>query len=227
MTVTESPKKVAIYARVSTRNHGQDVGLQVDELRRVAAARGWRIVGEYLDEGVSGTKETRPALDRLMTDVRAGKVGVVAVWRFDRFARSPQHLLAALDEFRRLDVDFISIRESVDTSSSIGKLIYTFLAGLAAFERELICERVQAGVDRARLQGKRLGRPRHEMDLRPALALLREGRGVKQVAAIMGVPRGTLRRRLIETGQLPGLGGVPDGDHNPGADGDVGSAAVR
>ncbi len=101
-------KRVAIYGRVSTVGKGQDVGMQLDELRQVVGQRDWQVAGEYIDDGVSGTKDSRPALDRMMTDVRRGRVDVVLVWRFDRFARSTSHLLTALDEFRRRGVDFIS-----------------------------------------------------------------------------------------------------------------------
>ncbi len=118
MTTTASKNtRVALYARVSTSNHGQDVGLQLDELRAVAAQRGWQIAGEYVDEGVSGSKDSRPALDQMMVAARTGKIDLVAVWRFDRFARSTQHLLAALEEFRVLGVQFISLRENIETGS--------------------------------------------------------------------------------------------------------------
>jgi DNA invertase Pin-like site-specific DNA recombinase len=189
---------VAIYARVSTSNHGQDVGLQLDELRQVARQRRWVIQGEYVDDGVSGSKDSRPALDQMMTAARSGKIDLVAVWRFDRFARSTQHLLVALDEFRQLGVDFVSVREAVDTSTATGKMVFTFLAAVAEFEKALIMERVKAGVARAQAAGKHCGRPRRELDLRAAHALLSQGQSERLVAEMLGVPRGTLRRRLAE-----------------------------
>lgn len=199
------PIRAALYARVSTTGHGQDVGLQLDELRQVAAQRGWTAT-DYVDEGVSGSKDRRPALDRMMADARAGKLDVVAVWRFDRFARNTAHLLAAMDEFRALGVSFVSLREQIDTSTPMGKAMFTIVSAISELERDLIRERVVAGVQRAKASGKHCGRPKVAMDLRPALALIREGRGLKDVAAILKVSRATLRRRLQETGEWP----VPD-----------------
>lgn len=195
-TTTTTRPRVALYARVSTTNHGQDVGLQLDELRNVAQAKGWQVVGEFIDEGISGGKQSRPALDKMMAAVRDRQVDVVAVWRFDRFARSTQHLLAALDEFRTLGVDFISIRESVDTSTPTGKMVFTFLAAVAEFEKAIIQERVKAGVARARAQGKRCGRPPRDIDLDLARMLREQGHGVRRIAKMMQVPKSTLVRHL-------------------------------
>lgn len=198
--VTTAPgKRVALYARISTTGHGQDVGLQLDELRRVCTMRGWIVVDEFVDQGVSGGREQRPALDRLMACARAGKCDIVAAWRFDRFARSTQHLLRALEEFRLLGVEFVSIREAIDTSTAVGKMIFTFLSAVSEFERALIRERVQAGVDRAKANGKHCGRPRRELDLRAARLLLDQGHSVRAVADMLGLPRGTVIRRLAET----------------------------
>lgn len=196
------PIRAALYARVSTSGHGQDVGLQLDELRQVAAQRGWTVT-EFVDEGVSGSKDRRPALDRVMADARAGKLDVVAVWRFDRFARDTRHLLTAMEEFRALGVAFVSLREQIDTSTPMGKAMFTIISAIGELERDLIRERVVAGVHRAKANGKHCGRPKVAMDLRPAIALLREGRGLKDVAAILKVSRATLRRRLQEEGAWP------------------------
>ncbi len=193
-----SKKRVAIYARVSTVGKGQDVGMQLDELHQVVRQRSWQVVGEYIDDGVSGTKDTRPALDRLMTDVRRGRVDLVLVWRFDRFARSTSHLLSGLDEFRRHGVDFISLREQVDTSTAMGRAVFTIVAAIAELEREIIVERVKAGVARAQARGKHCGRPRRELDLRAARLLLAQGIGIRQVAAMLGLPRTSLTRQLRE-----------------------------
>jgi DNA invertase Pin-like site-specific DNA recombinase len=194
--------RAALYARVSTTGHGQDVGLQLDELRQVAAQRRWQVV-EYVDEGVSGSQDSRPALDRMMADARRGKLDVVAVWRFDRFARDTRNLLVTLEEFRQLGVEFISLREQVDTSTPMGKAMFTIISAISELERDLIRERVVAGVRRAQAAGKHCGRPRVEMDLRPATALLKEGRSLKETARILGVSRNTLRRRLREVGTWP------------------------
>ena len=196
------PIRAGLYARVSTVGHGQDVGLQLDELRQVAAQRGWAAT-DYADEGVSGSKDSRPALDRMMADARAGKLDVVAVWRFDRFARDTRHLLTAMEEFRALGVAFVSLREQIDTSTPMGKAMFTIISAISELERDLIRERVVAGVQRAKASGKHCGRPKVAMDLRPALALLGQGRSLKEVSAILKVSRATLRRRLAEEGAWP------------------------
>ncbi len=201
-TTVPTARRAALYARVSTTNHGQDIGLQMEELRQVAAQRGW-VVSEYSDIGVSGSVDRRPGLDRLMADARAGRLDVVAVWRFDRFARNTRHLLVSMEEFKAVGVDFVSLREQVDTSTPLGRAMFTILSAISELERDIIRERVLAGVRRAQASGKHCGRPRKDLDLRPALALLNEGRGLKDVARILKVPRATLRRRLDEAGRWP------------------------
>ena len=196
--------RAALYARVSTVGHGQDVGLQLDELRHVAAQRGWDVVGIYEDAGVSGTRISRPGLDRMLADAQAGKLDIVAVWKLDRLGRSLQHVLATLDQLTAQGVAFVSLRDhGLDSTTPAGRLFTAMIAAFAAFERDLIQERVVAGVRRAQAAGKHCGRPKKELDLRPALALLREGRGLKDVARILKVPRATLRRRLEEAGEWP------------------------
>ena len=145
-----------------------------------------------------------------MADARAGRLDLVAVWRFDRFARNTAHLLAAMDEFRALGVHFVSLREQVDTSTPMGKAMFTIISAIGELERDLIRERVVAGVRRAQAAGKHCGRPRVDLDLRPALALLREGRSFKEVSVILKLSRATLRRRLRETGAWPPPGGEQD-----------------
>src|ERR1700674_1887728 len=156
--------KVAIYARVSTANNGQDPTMQTRELRGYAERRGWTIASEYVDLGISGTKEKRPELDRLMTDAHRRKFDVVAVWKFDRFARSVSHLLRALETFKALGIDFVSYSEQMDTSTPTGKMVFTVLGAVAELERSLIVERVKAGLRNAKAKGKRLGRPRVAVD---------------------------------------------------------------
>lgn len=206
MSPTEKPIRVALYARVSTTGKGQDVTLQLDELRAVAAQRGWVIAAEYVDDGVSGTKASRPALDRMIADAAKGKFDLVAVWKLDRLGRSLQNLLAVLDDLRRADVGFVSLRDAgIDTTTAGGRLMLAMVGAFAEFERALIVERVKAGVAKAQANGKHCGRPRNELDLRPALAMMREGRGLKQVAAILRIPKTTLRRRLADAGEWPRL----------------------
>lgn len=195
-TNATKPTRAAIYCRVSTTGHGQDVGLQLDELRAVAKQRGWTIAGEFLDEGISGSKSSRPALDKLMSAARAHEIDAVLVWRFDRFARSTGRLLQALEEFRILKVDFISVREQIDTSTPMGKAMFTIVAVIAELERGIIEERVRAGTARAKSQGKHCGRPRRDVDLDLAKMFLDQGHGVRRVAGMMGIPKSTLIRHL-------------------------------
>jgi len=149
-------KKVALYYRVSTAD--QSITLQQTDLRRYAEARGCEVYKEYSDEGVSGSKEKRPALNRLMDDARKRRFDAVAVWRFDRFARSTQHLVKALEEFKHLSIDFVSFNGSLDTGSPAGKLMFTVIAAMAAFERDILIERVTAGVRQAIAKRKSWGR---------------------------------------------------------------------
>ena len=187
-------KLAALYCRVSTAD--QNARLQLNELRLLAAQRGWKVFREYVDEGVSGAKQSRPQLDALMSDARKGKFSIVAVWRFDRFARSTTHLLAALEEFRSLGVDFLSAHEAIDTGTPLGKMVFVIVAAVAELERSLIQERVRAGVARARSEGKRFGRPRKGFDYRRAQELKAAGRSVRQIAATLGVSRSTAQRFL-------------------------------
>ena len=156
--------RVAIYARVSTVGNGQDPMVQIRELREYCERRGWHVVAEYVDLGISGAKDRRPQLDRLMADARRRKFDVVAVWRFDRFARSVRHLLRALDEFQALRIEFVSLGEAIDTLTPSGRMTFTVLGAVAELERSLIAERVRAGLRNARARGVRLGRPKAVAD---------------------------------------------------------------
>jgi DNA invertase Pin-like site-specific DNA recombinase len=149
------PKRVALYARVSTLNHGQDPEVQLIELRSYCERRGFEIAGEYIDKGVSGSRERRPALDKLMTDCRKRLVDGVVVYRYDRFARSLRQLVNALEDFRALNIDFISIHEGVDTSTPNGRLVFGIFASVAEFERELTRDRVRSGLAAAKAKGTR------------------------------------------------------------------------
>jgi DNA invertase Pin-like site-specific DNA recombinase len=172
-SLSHGSTRVAIYARVSTTNHGQDVTLQTRELEQFAQARGWHVVGSYVDAGVSGSKDSRPELNRLMADAHKRRFDVVCVWRFDRFARSVSHLLRALETFKALGIDFVSFSEQMDTSTPAGKMVFTVLGAVAELERSLIVERVKAGMRNARAKGKRIGRPPRtqlSVDMRTAIA---------------------------------------------------------
>jgi DNA invertase Pin-like site-specific DNA recombinase len=150
--------KIAIYARVSTKN-GQDPEMQLAELREYIRNRKWKIAGEYVDNGVSGAADSRPELNRLMADANRRRFDVVVVWKFDRFARSVSHLLRALETFRALGIEFVSLSENIDTSTPTGKMVFTVLASVSELERSLIGERVRAGLRNAKARGTRLGRP--------------------------------------------------------------------
>ena len=156
-------ERVALYARVSTLA-GQSPEMQLVELREYAGRRGWSVVGEYIDDGVSGTKESRPALNRLMADAKQRRFDVIAVWKIDRFGRSLRHLVNSLAELESLGVSFVSLRDSLDLSSPAGRLMAQLLGAIAEFERSLITERVRAGIRNARNKGRTLGRPRLEVD---------------------------------------------------------------
>ena len=188
-------KRVALYARVSTKNHGQDPETQLFALREYAQARGLEVFHEYVDVGISGSKEKRPALDRLMTDARRRRFNAVLVARFDRFARSTSHLVLALEEFQALGVDFISLSESIDTSTAMGKMVYTVIASVAELERSLIRERVVMGIKRARAQGTRLGRPPgSKANVKRIQKLRSQGLSIRQIATEMEVSKSTVCR---------------------------------
>src|SRR5256885_12393892 len=184
--------RVAVYARVSTLNHGQDVGLQTRELRQFAEARGWTVAGEYIDSGISGTKDSRPELNRLMADAHRRRFEVVCVWKFDRFARSVSHLLRALETFSSLGIAFVSLSEQIDTTTPTGRMIFTVLGAVAELERSLIAERVRAGLRNARAKGKRLGRPRVIVDAAKIATLRAAGVSWPKIAAELGVAVGTV-----------------------------------
>jgi DNA invertase Pin-like site-specific DNA recombinase len=185
-------QRAALYCRVSTDSQSTDN--QLLDLRRYAADRGWTIQAEHVDHGVSGTKESRPALDRLMEAARKRQIDVVLVWRFDRFARSVKHLVLALDELRRLGIAFVSYSENIDTSSPLGQAIFTIIAAMAELERNIIVERVHAGLKRARSQGKTLGRPRAIVDPTQVTTLRQQGLSLSEIAARLGTSKATICR---------------------------------
>lgn len=187
--------RTALYARISTSNNGQSPEMQLRELREYCERRGWTVAGEYVDLWISGTKEKRPELDRLMAEAHRRRFDAVIVWKFDRFARSVSHLLRALETFQALGVHFVSLSESLDTSTPSGKMVFTVLGAVAELERSLIVERVKAGLRNARAKGKRLGRPMRVVDVRRVAALRAQGLGWKKIATDMGVGVGTLIRR--------------------------------
>jgi DNA invertase Pin-like site-specific DNA recombinase len=186
--------RIGIYARVSTKD--QSCELQVRDLRAYCTARRFQLVREYVDVGQSGAKDSRPELNILMDDARKRQFDAIVVWRFDRFARSTKHLLLALEEFRSLGIQFISYQENIDTSSALGQALFTIVSAVAQLERDLIRERVSAGIRNARANGKRLGRPRVKANLEEILQLRAEGHSLRKIAAKLGIGDGTVRDRL-------------------------------
>ena len=192
-------KRVAVYARVSTLNHGQDPEVQLHELRAYCERRGFEIIGEYVDKGVSGSREQRPALDKLMVVCRKRLVDAVVVYRYDRFARSLRQLVNALEEFNSLGIDFVSLHEGVDTSSPNGRLFFGIFASIAQFERELISDRVRSGLAAAKAKGKRVGRPRVFVDVRRIASLRCEGRSWAEITRATAISKGTAQRALASS----------------------------
>jgi len=186
--------RVAIYARVSTKD--QNCELQLRDLRAFSAARNFIIIREFVDVGESGAKDSRPQLNDLMSEARKRRLDAVLVWRFDRFARSTKHLLLALEEFRSIGVQFISYQENIDTSTPLGQALFTIVAAVAQLERDLIRERVAAGLRVARQNGKRLGRPRVTVSVDEILRLRAAGQSSRKIAAALGIGEGTVRDRL-------------------------------
>jgi DNA invertase Pin-like site-specific DNA recombinase len=186
--------RVAIYARVSTANGGQDPTMQTRELKEYIQRRGWQPAGEYVDTGISGSKEKRPELDRLMADAHRRRFDCVVVWKFDRFARSVSHLLRALETFKAQGIEFVSFSEQMDTSTPAGKMVFTVLGAVAELERSLIVERVKAGLRNARAKGKRIGRPHVFVDARRIALLRANGASWPAIAKQLGVGVGTAYR---------------------------------
>lgn len=187
------PIKAALYARVSTGD--QDCENQLLALRAFAAARSWAPT-EFVDSGVSGAKEKRPALDAMLAVVRSRKVDVVACVKLDRLARSVHHLVAMVREFEALGVDLVVLDQAIDTTTPSGRLLFHVLASISEFERDLIRDRVLAGLRRAKAQGVRVGRPRTPVDTARALTLRGEGRSLRAIASCLGVSAMAVSRAL-------------------------------
>ena len=190
-------KRIAIYARVSTTDQSTDS--QLLDLRRYTRERGWQIFNEYCDNGISGTKDSRPALNEMMNDAKKRRFDVVLVWRFDRFARSTKHLILALEEFRNLGIDFVSYQENIDTSSPLGSAIFTIISAVAQLERDIIAERVKAGLRRAKENGKKLGRPIAEVSKGEIYRLHSHGLSLRQIATQLDISKSTVARYLTQT----------------------------
>lgn len=185
-------KRAALYMRVSTLD--QSPQAQVYDLRQLAAQRGINVTEEYVDHGISGTRARRPALDQMMADARRGRFDVVMVWACDRLARSVRHFLEVLDELGRLNVEFVSFREQLDTGGPLGRAVVVIISAIAELERSLIVERVRAGMRRARLEGRRIGRAPLDIDRAAVVRERQRGQSLTQVAKTFGIGRATVSR---------------------------------
>ena len=173
-------KATALYARVSTSDGRQDAEVQMTALRKYCQGKGLEDAVEYIDE-VSGSTEDRPDFKRMLNDCRAGKISRVVVFRFDRFSRSVKTMVDGLDEFRRLDIGFISLSENIDTGTPIGQAMYVIISAFSAMEKEILKQRVMAGIQKARDANVQLGRPRKGFDMGKALKLHQDGIGLRRM----------------------------------------------
>ncbi len=203
MAVSEATR-VAVYLRVSTLD--QDPESQGREVRAFAAGRGWDLVETYQDVGISGAKARRPALDRLLKDAWHGRFQAVVVWDLSRMARSTLNALQLLQEFQEMGVRLIAVKQTFDTDTPLGRAFFTLAAMFAELEREILIERVRAGMARARAEGKRIGRPERRVDLEELCRLRGERFSIRQIARRMGVPRSTVAKRLTAIPQASEAG---------------------
>ena len=195
--------RVALYARVSTLN-GQNPEMQLQELREYAQQRGWAVAGEYVDLGISGAKESRPELNRMLKDAQRRRFDVIACWKLDRLGRSLKHLVITLEDLQACGVAFVALRDNLDLSTPSGRLMFHVVAAMAEFERALIRERVSAGIQAARRRGARIGRPKAYVSSAKVRELRTQGMPWREVAESLGVGLGTAYR-AIQTASAPDL----------------------
>jgi DNA invertase Pin-like site-specific DNA recombinase len=189
-------KRAALYMRVSTVDQHPET--QLLDLRQMATQRGYEIVAEYTDK-ISGTKAKRPGLDQMMTDARRGRFDVVLVWSSDRIARSVKHFLDVLDDLNRIGVEYVSFRENIDTGGPLGRAIIVIIGAIAELERNLIVERVRAGMRRARLEGQRIGRAPLTLDNLAIRQDRQRGQSIREIARGHSVSTATIQRVLRKT----------------------------
>lgn len=192
----EPARRAALYMRVSTVDQHPET--QLNDLRQMAQQRGWMIVEEYTDR-ISGVKARRPGLDKLMADARRGRFDVVLIWACDRMARSTRHLLEILDELNHLNIEFVSFREQIDTSGPLGRAIVVIIGAIAELERNLIVERVRAGMRRAKLEGRHIGRMPLVLDDVAIHRERRQGRSLRQIARDHRISATTVQRVLSKS----------------------------
>jgi DNA invertase Pin-like site-specific DNA recombinase len=194
--------RVAIYARVST-SAGQSVEMQLRDLRQLAQQRGFEIIAEFCDEGVSGSCDSRPQLDRMLFDAQRGRFQAILIWRLDRLGRSLQNLVRLFESFQAWNVALISFGEGLDFSTSMGKLFYQLSGAFAEFERDCIRERVKAGLRNAKARGKRLGRPRLAVDAVRIAAVRSQGLSWAKIGEQLGLGEGTVRQTAGASAKNP------------------------
>lgn len=194
--------KAVTYSRVSTSHHNQNPQVQIDELKRACEGRGWAIQEEITDHGYSGSTDNRPGLKRLMTLVRAQEVDVVVVVKMDRLFRSLKHLVSTLEEFEKIGVKFVALKDNVDYSTPSGRFFVQILGSLGEFERSLLRERTMMGLEHARSKGKKFGRPRVHNDAK-ILRLYREGMTYRQIQKSTGAPMGSISRAIKAARKTP------------------------
>jgi len=208
MTISVNSKavRVALYARVSTSDKGQDTALQLNPLREYCKAREWSLVSEYIDVGQSGSKDRRPQLDRLMDDARKRRIDCIIVWKLDRWGRSLKHLINSLSDLQNLGISFVSYQENIDLSTPSGKMMFHVVGAMAEFERSLIQERVRAGMALAKLRGVQIGRkPTETVFLAQIIdAHANEKLSIRQIAQKVKIPRSTVFRtiKLFKSGEI-------------------------
>lgn len=190
--------KVGLYGRVSTTDKGQDPELQLKDLRAYANARGWKVFGEYVDKGESGAKDRRPQLDRLMEDARKRRIDGILVWKLDRFGRSLKSLVTTLEELRALGIQFVSYTENLDFSTPAGRAMANLIGVFAEFERDLIRERVRAGIQNAKSKGIRVGRRPliDEKLLRTVRDRRDKGMSLRNISKELGVSKSLVHKSL-------------------------------
>jgi DNA invertase Pin-like site-specific DNA recombinase len=194
-------KRAALYCRVSTIDQHPET--QLSELRQFAANKGFQVVGEYIDHGYCGARARRPELDRMMDDARRHKFDVLLVWSCDRLARSTKHLLQTIDELNGMGVQFLSQREAIDTEGPLGRAILVIVSAIAELERCLIIERVRAGMRRARLEGRQIGRARLDVNRQQVIQDRRSGMSLTRVAKKHGISRASVCRLMKEASANP------------------------
>jgi DNA invertase Pin-like site-specific DNA recombinase len=184
--------KIAIYARVSTND--QNVDNQINELQNYCTARNYEVYKVYSDKGVSGSKESRPEFDLMLSDAKKRKYDCLLVWKLDRLSRSLKHLLNTLDILNTMNISFICYQDNIDTTTSTGRLMFQIVGAFAEFERSMIRERVSLGLKRAKLQGKQLGRPKSKVNKELILSLRQQGQSLRSIATQLGVSKMTIAR---------------------------------